>query len=415
MTARSLIEIHPPSRPTPGLSLLPPDTGHGRDLFHPRRDLAFVDVVHGFELHAPRRLAHPHRRHRRHRLERRAVDEHELDVAGEAAAAEAPAVADAIVRHAPLHGALQAGQRLGRQGIDTFGDAALRLRQAGDVGKTGLSPTAAFAGLALPVMASGSVVATSPCASVRSAVFRTAGLEVLSALRAGMVGSSKPRTFSPCSLFGSTKSYLSPARASISSPFEGKPLQDQPTASRYYPCALPVLRAKNLCYPAVRPSDIAPAASGRRGTHNRGRVGMTYPAFGVSGAHSPSVRPPRLSTHACQSPGPLRMTPRLRQPRPPARTLAEIAYSSRHAAAGRLRTTGGRHEDAVALRRQVYRLDRRRALLLRSRPLQGPSTHDQRAGPGRLRRSRPRDPPVRADFVPRVEASGAADGTRIPR
>src|SRR4051794_634926 len=31
-----------PWRPTSGLSLLPPDTGHGRDLFHPRRDLAFV-------------------------------------------------------------------------------------------------------------------------------------------------------------------------------------------------------------------------------------------------------------------------------------------------------------------------------------------------------------------------------------
>ena len=62
-------------------------------------------------------------------------DEHELDVAGEAAATEAPAVADAIVRHAPFHGALQAGQRPGRQGIDTFGDAALRLRQAGDVGE----------------------------------------------------------------------------------------------------------------------------------------------------------------------------------------------------------------------------------------------------------------------------------------
>ena len=56
-------------------------------------------------------------------------------MAGEAAATEAPAVADAIVRHAPLHGALQAGQRPGRQGIDTFGDAALRLRQAGDVGE----------------------------------------------------------------------------------------------------------------------------------------------------------------------------------------------------------------------------------------------------------------------------------------
>ena len=56
-------------------------------------------------------------------------------MAGEAAAGEAPAVAHAIPRHAPLHGALQARQRLGCQGIDAFGDGALRLRQAADVGK----------------------------------------------------------------------------------------------------------------------------------------------------------------------------------------------------------------------------------------------------------------------------------------
>jgi len=35
--------------------------------------------------------------------------------------------------------------------------------------------------------------------------FRTAGLEVLSVLRAGMVVSCNPRTFSPCSLCDSTK------------------------------------------------------------------------------------------------------------------------------------------------------------------------------------------------------------------
>ncbi len=28
------------------LRLLPPDSGNGRDLLHPRRDLAFVEVVH---------------------------------------------------------------------------------------------------------------------------------------------------------------------------------------------------------------------------------------------------------------------------------------------------------------------------------------------------------------------------------
>ena len=59
-------------------------------------------------------------------------------MAGEATAREAPAVADAIPRHAPLHGALQGRQRLGRQGIDAFGDGTLRLRQAADVGKDGL-------------------------------------------------------------------------------------------------------------------------------------------------------------------------------------------------------------------------------------------------------------------------------------
>src|SRR5688500_17918524 len=54
--------------------------------------------------------------------------------------------------------------------------------------KTGLSPSAAFAGLALPViMVSGSVQAALPCAAVRFAGFRTVGLEALSVLRAGMV------------------------------------------------------------------------------------------------------------------------------------------------------------------------------------------------------------------------------------
>jgi len=96
-------------QPTSGFSLLPSNTGHGSDLFHPRRDLEFVQVFHGFEFHAPRRLAHRHRRHWRYRRERHAVHENELYVFREAAATEAPAIADAIVRHAPLHGALQAG------------------------------------------------------------------------------------------------------------------------------------------------------------------------------------------------------------------------------------------------------------------------------------------------------------------
>ena len=48
--------------------------------------------------------------------------------------------------------------------------------------------------------------------------------------------------------------------------------------------------------PGGSPPGIAPAASGRRGTHNRSRVGNPYSAFGVSGAHLPSVMPPRLDT-----------------------------------------------------------------------------------------------------------------------
>src|SRR5580692_6102094 len=49
--------------------------------------------------------------------------------------------------------------------------------------KTGLSPTAAFAGLALPVaMDSGRVLAALPFAAVRLVGFRPASLEVLSLL-----------------------------------------------------------------------------------------------------------------------------------------------------------------------------------------------------------------------------------------
>jgi hypothetical protein len=41
---------------------------------------------------------------------------------------------------------------LGRQGIDVFGDLALRLRQVAMYANTGSSLSAAFAALALPVM-----------------------------------------------------------------------------------------------------------------------------------------------------------------------------------------------------------------------------------------------------------------------
>ena len=80
-------------------------------------------------------LTHPDRRGRRNGRQCGAAPERELDVAGESATREAPAVADAIPRHAPFHAALEGRQRLGRQGIDTFGDGALRLRQAADVGE----------------------------------------------------------------------------------------------------------------------------------------------------------------------------------------------------------------------------------------------------------------------------------------
>src|SRR6185436_9718906 len=102
-------------------SLLPPEARDGGGLFHPRRGLTFVEVVHRCEVDASRVLAHPHWRNRWHGLERRAAAERELDVAGEAAARETPAVADAIERHAPLHAALQGRQGPGRQGIDAFG------------------------------------------------------------------------------------------------------------------------------------------------------------------------------------------------------------------------------------------------------------------------------------------------------
>src|SRR4051794_36812527 len=103
---------------------------YGGGLLHPRRELGFVEVVHRLELHAPRVLAHPDGRGRRHGRERRATAERQLDVAREAAAREAPAVADAIPGHAPLDAALQARQRPGRQGVDAFRDGALRLREA---------------------------------------------------------------------------------------------------------------------------------------------------------------------------------------------------------------------------------------------------------------------------------------------
>ncbi len=139
----------------PGLSVSR-SWGQGRGLLHPRGDEAFVEVVRRLEIDPARGLADPGRLDWRFGREIRAAPERELDVAGEAAAREPPAVADAVPRNAPLHGALEVRQRLRRKGIDAFGDRSLRLRQAGDGGNTGLSPTVAFAVLTLPVIAAGS-------------------------------------------------------------------------------------------------------------------------------------------------------------------------------------------------------------------------------------------------------------------
>lgn len=65
-----------------GSTLLAADTRHRRDVPHPRGDLAFVEIVYALQIHTSCRPAHPHRRHRRYRFKHRAIDEHELDVAG---------------------------------------------------------------------------------------------------------------------------------------------------------------------------------------------------------------------------------------------------------------------------------------------------------------------------------------------
>src|SRR3954454_6535436 len=111
------------------------ETGHGGDLRHPGGELAGVEVLEGSDLDASRRPAHPDGCDRWYGPEVHAFDEHDLDMAREAAAAEAPPVPDAVVGHSPLHGPLQAGEGLGRQGVDRFGDAALRLREAAEVGE----------------------------------------------------------------------------------------------------------------------------------------------------------------------------------------------------------------------------------------------------------------------------------------
>src|SRR5579884_144594 len=95
-------------------------------------------MVHGLQFYAPCGLAHSNWRHRRFRLDLRAADEHQFQVTDESAGREAPASADTVVRHAPLDCTLEAWQRSGSESIDTLGNAALRLRQAFDIGEHGL-------------------------------------------------------------------------------------------------------------------------------------------------------------------------------------------------------------------------------------------------------------------------------------
>src|ERR687889_1638010 len=69
-------------------------------------------------------------------------------------------------------------------------------------------------------------------------------------------------------------------------------------------CALPVLRAKPFCYPAVRRPVLHPPRAAGEASITGSRVGNPYPASGVSGVHSPPVMPPRLGTLAGPPPGP---------------------------------------------------------------------------------------------------------------
>src|SRR5689334_10322074 len=125
-------------------SFLAPDKGVRGCLLHPRGYLVLVEIVHGCQLYAACGLAHPNRRHRRFRLHLRAAYEHQFHVTDESTGREAPASAHTVVRHPPLHCTLEVWQGIGSQSIDTFGDTALRLRQARDIGEHGL---VAFGGL----------------------------------------------------------------------------------------------------------------------------------------------------------------------------------------------------------------------------------------------------------------------------
>src|SRR4029078_6753053 len=103
-------------------------------LLHPRGDEGLLESLDGGDLDAARVLAHRNRRDRGFGLQLRAAYEHDLHVADERAARETPPSLDAVVGHGPLHAPAKIGERLRGQGVDALGDAALRFRQAPDVG-----------------------------------------------------------------------------------------------------------------------------------------------------------------------------------------------------------------------------------------------------------------------------------------
>ncbi len=90
--------------------------------------------------------------------------------------------------------------------------------------------------------------------------------------------------------------------------------------------ALPVLRAKPFCYPAVRRPVLHPPRAAGEASITGSRVGDPYPASGVSGVHSPPVflvedfirKPARASRTARLLRSPRTLRQQLVDPQPPA-------------------------------------------------------------------------------------------------
>src|SRR3546814_6181751 len=73
---RSRLSVLSPHSCRSGSTLSRRSLPHARyrgDLFHPRHDLDFIDIVERDQLHAPRRFAHGDGRHWRHGVERAAI------------------------------------------------------------------------------------------------------------------------------------------------------------------------------------------------------------------------------------------------------------------------------------------------------------------------------------------------------